>query len=509
MLIRAVAVLAGAGLYALALPPFDLAFLGWFTLVPLLLVVRGRSVGSAFAYGLLYGCAGAWMVSGFLVQAVARYFAVGMPVAVLALSVVYVVVFAPTFGLFGAGAATLLRCGNRSAERLAIPALWVATELLRGRLMGQPWGLLGYTQHGHVGLIQVAAVTGVYGVSFLLALGSAAIASAVVALRAGRPLRSLLRLLVPPAALIGALWTGGAVLAEGGPVGGFAAHPVAIVQTNVPPAFEWTRAYAERQFLAHVRATEGLPRKPQPALIVWPENAITEYLETEPLLAAELGDLAGRHHADVLFGAPRYEDGRTYNSVRLITAAGRNGGHYDKQHLVLFAEADPLSLPAEAEASESPRRFSAGSKPGVLQSFVPLGVSICHEIIYPDLVSRAVRAGAALLVNVSNDGWLDGGSGIASRQHFAMAVFRSVETRRYLVRGAVTGVSGVVDPFGRIIDSLPPHQPGTVIASVAGRNTLTPYVRLGDAFAFGCALWAAAALAARRPTIAWHRRPAE
>jgi apolipoprotein N-acyltransferase len=233
---------------------------------------------------------------------------------------------------------------------------------------------------------------------------------------------------------------------------------------------------------------------------------VTEYLETDPMLAARLGDLAKRTGADLLFGAPRYENGRTFNSIRLITHDGRNGGHYDKQHLVLLAERGFLAGPPPAEISDSPRRFSAGTDAGVLKSFVPIGVSVCHEIIYPDLVRRAVRGGAELLVNVSNDGWLDGGSGVASGQHFAMAAFRAVEARRYLVRGAITGISGIIDPYGRVEQRLEPHTSGVVFAHVAGRSAMTPYVRFGDAFAFACGIVTLALLALGSPLPIWHRK---
>jgi apolipoprotein N-acyltransferase len=123
-----------------------------------------------------------------------------------------------------------------------------------------------------------------------------------------------------------------------------------------------------------------------------------------------------------------------------------------------------------------------------------MGVSVCHEVLFPDLAARAVAAGAALLVNVSNDGWLDPATGVASRQHAAMAVFRAVETRRWLARAATTGISAVVDPYGRVVASVPPDTPGLLQARVMPRTDLTPYVRLGDAFAAGCVLVAAAAL---------------
>src|SRR5262249_26852967 len=158
-------------------------------------------------------------------------------------------------------------------------------------------------------------------------------------------------------------------------------------------------------------------------------------------------------------------NGRTFNSARLLTASGRNGGHYDKRRLVLFAEEKPLA-PSAAMASESPEQFSPGTAPGLLRSFVPLGVSICHEIVHPDLIRDSVRDGAQVLVNIANDGWLDGGYQFAGLQHLAMAAFRAVETRRFVVRAATTGTSAVIDPYGRIVASQPPDTAGVVTANV-------------------------------------------
>lgn len=502
--VRAAAVVGGAALYALALPPWDWSCLAWVALVPLLLALQGVSVRAGFGYGVLYGSAFGWGVTGWAAQAVARYVGMGLPLAVPVLAAFYAVVSTLTFGLFAAGTSLLLQM--RSNARLAIPALWVASELVRDRVVGQPWGLLGYSQYLHPGLMQTTAVTGIYGVSFLLALASTALVEAAACWRAGARPRQTVAAVALPAALIVGLWADGVLFLWRGPAGGFAAHVVAVVQSNVPPAFAWTRAYADRQLMAHVQATETLPDTPRPALIVWPENAVTRYLEREPLLAAQLGALANHHRADLLFGAPRFEAGRTYNSVRLITSAGRDGGSYDKQHLVLFAETGMLSDQEAADSEEGPRAFSAGGAPGILKSFVPIGVSICHEIVYPELVAASVRAGAEMLVNVSNDGWLDGGSGAASRQHLAMSVVRAIETRRYLVRAATTGISAIVDPYGRVVQALPPHAPGVITASVAGRSGLTPYVRYGDLFAVSCSLWAFGAVAVRRPRLAWRQR---
>src|SRR4029453_10864721 len=149
---RAAAVLLGGILYALALPPFDWSACGWLTLVPLLWAVRGASTGSAFRYGVLYGYASGWAVTWCFAEAAMRYFQMPFPVAVAALAAWYLVVCGLPFGLFAAGSAVVLRSRRATGAMVAVAALWVATEFLRGRVMGQPWGLLGYTQHRQVAL---------------------------------------------------------------------------------------------------------------------------------------------------------------------------------------------------------------------------------------------------------------------------------------------------------------------------------------------------------------------
>ena len=179
-LLRVGLVLAGSAIGALSLPPFDYSALAWLTVVPLLVVLRTASVPAGFAYGLLYGCGYGWATSWWAVQAVTRYFDMSLPLASLGMLVFYVAIFAPSFGLFGAGAACLLRKLRAPVAAIAIPCLWVVHELVRDRVVGQPWNLLGYSQHGNPGLIQIAAVTGVYGVSFLLVVGNFALMTAAL-----------------------------------------------------------------------------------------------------------------------------------------------------------------------------------------------------------------------------------------------------------------------------------------------------------------------------------------
>jgi apolipoprotein N-acyltransferase len=135
-----------------------------------------------------------------------------------------------------------------------------------------------------------------------------------------------------------------------------------------------------------------------------------------------------------------------------------------------------------------------GAGSGAVDGFVRLGVSICHEILHPDLVAASVRDGARLLVNIANDGLLDRGYGIAASQQAAMAAFRAVETKRFLVRAATTGESVVIDPLGRTVERLPLGVAGTLRASVTEESRMTPYARFGDVFAAACVALGAAAL---------------
>jgi len=249
------------------------------------------------------------------------------------------------------------------------------------------------------------------------------------------------------------------------------------VQGNVPNAFRWQRSHMERTLGTYVGLTEST-RDARPDLVVWPENAVDVYLEREPLLAAQLARTAAFAPGGLLFGSPRLAAaGAARNSAQLLEADGRVAGRYDKQHLVPFAEAP---LRSSATATDDPV-YGAGGAGGPLTSPVGrLGTMICYEVLFPRLVNDLVRGGAEVLVNLANDSWLDAGDGAALDQHFSMAVFRAIETRRDLVRVASSGASGVIDAFGRIGTTVPRSTAGARVERVTLRRELTPYVRFGD-----------------------------
>jgi apolipoprotein N-acyltransferase len=492
---RVVAALLSGALYALAFPTGDHAWCAWIALVPVLLALRGTSPGSAFCYGALFGYATGWCVLWPLANTGVSYFQLPWPLAVAGAAAWFLIVVGLPSALFAVGASAAVRGFALREAALVVPALWVATEMLRTRFIEQPWALLGYTQHSTIGIIQIAAWTGVYGVSFLLVLANVAIAEAIARAARHAP-RAATQALLAPALVIGLCWIGGSALLPPAPRAdepAAGAHQVSVIQTNIAPARTWTPAYTAAQIAAHVRATATLGRDAAPSLVVWPEYAVPRYVEQDAVIATLLRNVARDAKADLLVGAPRFENDRSFNSARLIHADGRVAGHYDKRRLVPFAEQPALSWLSSRNDSEA---FATGTTSGVLPSFARLGVSICHEILHPDLILAAVRDGAEVLVNLANDGWVGGSSPAAAEQHLAMATFRAVETRRYLVRAALTGVSAVVDPFGRVVASLPAGAAGVLTASVVPHTEMTWYARVGDVFGWGCVLIALLGLAA-------------
>jgi apolipoprotein N-acyltransferase len=473
----------GAACYALALPPVDCWPLAWVTLVPLLLVTRQTRARAALAWGAVAGFLTAWTVTWWLVQAISAYFAASMLLGAAATCTAYVLAVSSTFGAFALLVAVTGPSLGPVVRPFVVAALWVACEFVRARLLGDPWGLLGYTQYRVLPLVQIAAVTGVYGVSFVVGLGNAALAEAIAA---SGSLARRGRVLTAPLATVAAVVVAGTFVLHGRTDGPRGTLPVAIVQTNVPPAFTWNRRYAERQLDQALRLTSSA-LSAGPRLVVWPENALSLYLDQEPLLVESLRSLAREHDVDLVLGGPRYAHGHTYNSAYLLRAQDGSVQVYDKQRLVPVAEAPPFR-PVQAAPDESPRSFTAGRVPGLLSGQATLGLSICHEMLYPEVVHPAVAEGAAVLVNIANDGWLDGGHGVASRQHFAMAVFRAVEARRYVVRAATTGISGVIDPWGAVVAASDPGVARVVSGTVEPRHDVTPYVRHGDWFAATCFL---------------------
>ncbi len=486
----AVAAAAGIALHlAYPRPGWDL--LGWVSLAPVLaLAVTAPSAGRAFLEGWVAGLAFFVPLLRWLTHTMTTFSTLSWPLAALVLLALagYLALY---WGAVAAAVAWLRAPLGTAAVWLA-PAFWVAAELARTHVLsGFPWGLLGYVPYRRLALIQIAAWTGVYGVSFLLALVNAAGAFAL-ARRTGAALA------LSAGVVVVALGATLAVGVAGGRDGASETLSVAIVQGNIDQAIKWERAYQRQTLQTYAELTrEGAAAR----LVVWPEAAVPAYLLYEPWVLGWLVDLAAEVRTPLLVGAPdAMREGRATRYLNSAFLVGERGvtARYDKMHLVPFGEYVPLKrlmFFVDAIAAEI-GDFTPGRRQVVFPlEGAPFGTVICYEVIFPDLFRRFVREGARFMVNITNDAWFGDSGG--PLQHLAMVPLRAVENGVAVARAANTGVSALVSPSGGIGPELGLFRRGVlrVTLPLAARQTF--YTRFGDVFAHLMGAVTAAALAAR------------
>ncbi len=375
-------------------------------------------------------------------------------------------------------------------------ALWVGLDWLRSWLFsGFPWMDLGYGFWASPRLIQAADLFGHYGYTFSVVVINIALYQMLVArfsLRrnaVGLTAIAAVCLLLYGYSQIRWQRIEGRLAQAETPV-------IGIVQGNVEQDRKWSPAERQRTVRNYLDLSEALRTAAAPELIVWPETALPFYPRNSELLLP-VTDFVRSGRQPLLTGAPWYEVFEEhgsrlisyYNSALLLLPGERAEAKYFKSHLVPFGEYVPLRryLPFIEPLVEAAGHFTPGriEEPLVTGS-IRAGVLICFESIFGDLGRHWVESGANVLVNVTNDAWY--GRSSAPYQSWAMTVFRSVETRRSLVRSANTGISGIVDPLGRVVRQSDLFVPWSVAAPVALLEERSPFVRGGYLFAPFCAL---------------------
>jgi len=496
-------------LLALAYPTPDLYGIAFVALVPFLLALAGAGRGAALASG--YACGGAFFFT--LLYWIPRVMVVygGLPgVAadlLLALLVFYLATYVALFAWLVA--ATWRRLGPRAL--LGAPVFWVGLEIARGRLLsGFPWGLLGYSQYRDLPILQAATLGGIYAVSLLVMAANSGVA---LLLLVPAPRRAR----VAGGALLGAValaGCGGLLAMRGASRAGGEAAPVrvAAIQGNVSEETKWSPGAEARIITDLVRLTREAATRGA-VLVVWPESASPYSMRVPVQEKEEGGHDAGRltlqparEYVDLVSGLARdlkiglivgsvdYDirggDLSALNSAFAVGSDGSIGPSYDKIHLVPFGEYVPLQR-LLFFVNRMVRGAIAGFAPGTRLVLLPTPAGpaatfICYEAIFPELVRALARRGATILVNITNDAWF--GRTAAPRQHLAMAVVRAVENRRFLLRSANTGISAVVDPFGRIAEETALETQTVLVGSVVPGGGTTPYARAGDVLAWSCAI---------------------
>ncbi len=494
--------LLSAALLTLSYPIFGFSFLAWFALIPLLVAVRGERPIEAFFTGY---------ITGVLFFASSLYWV--SYVAIIG-EIVLALYLALYFGLFAVGVDILLMQFPRPRIRYAflVSALWVGLEYARSHLLtGFGWALLGHTQWESLPIIQIADMTGAYGVSFMIIFTNALLSSKI---------KKKMKGLVPEPRYLALL----VIMLVAVSIYGYFrmdekfrgdALKVSVIQGNIPQTQKWDEKYADEILQRYVSLTREAA-KDKPNLIIWPETSVPGFLETDQEIFDTVSNLAKEVNTYLLVGTP-YEAaagrGPYFNSAVLFSNDGKIVERYDKMHLVPFGEYVPFGdnvfsfVKTRYDMGED---YSSGKEYTIFNvpfgEALPLevrkaankekkakfGVLICFEDVFPELVAGFIRRGADFIVVITNDAWFMKTG--APYQHAQSSVFRAAENKISVVRCANTGYSCFIDQRGKVTGSVKDARgekifvPGFATAKVVPLKGETFYFKHGDLFAWAC-IW--------------------
>jgi len=482
-------------LLVLSFPNFDLEFLAWFALVPLFYAVEEKSLWSSFKLGFLTGLISFLGILYWIIVAVHTYGNVPLILSgfILLLLVGYLSLFIGTFTFLYRFIQT--RLGWQTI--LLAPLLWVSLEYLRSFfLTGFPWASLGHSQYMNLPFIQMADITGVYGLSFVIILVNASLYKVI--LQWSKRTFPLREIAITILLLLGSLIYG--YLRMGAVDRQTIQNPslkIGLVQGNIDQSIKWNPSFQKETMKIYERLSFKVAER-KPDLIFWPETATPFFFQDEKEFQPMVLDIPKKTDAFLLFGTPSYkiERGKVhhYNSALLVSPSGELKGKYDKIHLVPYGEYVPLGeyIPL-GSLGEGIGNFKSGKE--TFNFTLPqgkFGVLICFEIIFPDLCRKFVKEGANFLVTITNDAWF--GRTSAPRQHLTIATFRAIENRVFVARAANTGISAFIDPVGRIMKQGGIFTEEAINGTIGLSKEKTFYTLYGDVFAWICSAFSIALL---------------
>ena len=474
-------------LLVLIFPRFNFEILAWLAFIPLFSAIESKTPQlaalSGFITGMVFYTSGLSWINNTLINygnlpQVVSFMVLGLLSAYLSL---YTALFCYLI--------TMVCKDNKGVFFLFAPALWTALEYIRSTHSeyGFSWLGLGYSQFQYLPVIQMAEYTGVYGVSWLIMLVNVGFYLTWKSWN-DRPDTNMGVRFLSVTILVLALWMGYGSLALNR-TSKAPSLKVALIQGNVEQAMKWNPVYQKLVMSKYKNLTlKAAQSKPQ--LIVWPETATPFFYNQHEAGTQFVNDLARQTKTPILFGSPYRENTTHYNSAYLVSETGDTQGRYNKIHLVPFGEFVPfrkllffvekmVAMIGDFGRGNAATLFDvAGHK---------AGVSICYEMIFPDLMRQAVKNGAHFLVNITNDAWFS--KSAASYQHMSMGALRAVENRVPIVRAANTGISGTITANGVLQDETELFVEAAQITQITPRQGgLTFYSSYGDVFSWLCLL---------------------
>ncbi len=470
-------------------PDVSLYYLAFVSLLPLMISIQSMTTKQSFYAGFVAGFAHYMTLIYWIVPTVTIYGGLHplLGVSTLCLLCLYL-------GLYVGGFTWLIKRLDPPEGLMPVmgACLWVGLEYIRAHAFtGFPWGILGYSQYSNQTLVQIADLTGVLGLSFLIVLCNLTLVQLFLLAPslASRKIscRSILIVLCYTLVLVGAALTygRGRIQAIDSLIQTAPKPNISVIQGNIRQDLKWDKTFKKGTIERYGSLSLGMAIPP-PELIIWPETALPFYYGRDPLYSNQVDAYVRKAKTHFLVGSPAFERGRDeirfYNRAYMLNPLALVTGSYDKTHLVPFGEYVPLEnyLSFLGKITQQAGNFSSGDK-----RFAPLafkdhrtGVLICFEILFPSVARAFVKNGADMLTTITNDAWF--GNTSAARQHFSIAVLRAVENRRSVVRAANTGISGFIDPVGRVLEETGLFTRAAITRPVPTLEEISFYTRHGE-----------------------------
>lgn len=453
-------------------PPLTLFLLAFVAVIPLMLSLDGAStLKGAFMRGYVSGIVSYLGLVYWVVVAMNRFGGVHIlwSIAALLLMVSYLAIYT---GIF-TGAVYFFERRVSVPAYLSAPVLWILLEYLRGTLLtGFPWSFIAHSQQNFLSFIQIISVTGTYFLSFLIV----AVNSVIYCYWKKKPISIAYTIAIGCLVAISIVY-GMIRLSE--PVE--ERFKVALIQGNIAQDIKWNAEMNRKTVQIYY---DNTIKEAGSDFIVWPETALPFIIESSEKMMSFMRSVPVMASANLLVGAVAGDErGRLYNAAYIFNKNGEIAGVYKKVHLVPFGEYTPFQkeLAFLEKMSVAVGAFFPGPSHRPIETGMgKIGVLICYEGVFPSITVETVRSGAQVLVNITNDAWYERTS--AAYQHLGFYVFRAIESDRYMLRSANTGISAVIDPRGRITGRTELFTEVNLRGRFSMRNTITPYVRYGDYF---------------------------
>ncbi len=471
-------------------------WLAFFAFIPFLFSIKHCNEKQSVIYGLIFGLSHFFSLLSWVIYTVNTYgfLPIWLCIPILFLLALYLSLYTAVFSWF-----LVKFCKNPIVLIIVAPALWVCLEMIRSyALTGFPWELLGYSQYRILPIIQIADITGVYGISFLIILVNISLFQVILLLtkkewqgKIVKKLTTIISLSVTVLLMVMSISYGYYKIRTIDKRSSIAKKAViSAIQGNIDQSLKWKRDNQVKTINKYNNLS-FMASGSNPDLIIWPETAAPFYYGYNKKLTNRVVTGITKTKSAHVIGSPSFDKVDNnfvyYNTAYVINPAGTTLDKYHKVHLVPFGEYVPLKkfLPFINKLTEQVGDFLSGKKGKTIKyKDLTLGIQICFEVVFPNLSRAAVNNGANLLINMTNDAWF--GKKSAPFQHFSMVVFRAVENRRAVARAANTGISGFVDPVGRILSPTGLYVDALVTERLPLLKTITFYTKNGDIFAWFC-----------------------